>query len=42
MNMPEQKAFTQPKAKGYAGKYQIKGKEIALIGIGFPPQKKRH
>ncbi len=35
VDMPEKKALVQIKTKGYAEKYQAKGKKIVLIGIGF-------
>ncbi len=35
VDMPEEKALTQIKAKGYAEKYKNKGKRIMLIGVGF-------
>ncbi len=38
--MDEQKALTQIKTKGYAEKYQGKGKKIVLIGIGFSSTEK--
>ncbi len=38
--MPEEKALAQIKAKGYAEKYQAKGKKIMMIGIGFSSEEK--
>ncbi len=38
--MPGEKALEQIKAKGYAEKYQAKGKKIVLIGIGFSSEEK--
>ncbi len=35
VDMPKETALSQLKAKGYAQKYQAKGKKIVLIGIGF-------
>ncbi len=35
VDMPEEKALAQMKTKGYAEKYQTRGKKIILIGIGF-------
>ncbi len=40
VDMPEEKALTQIKARGYAEKYQAKGKKIVLIGIGFSSAEK--
>ncbi len=40
VDMPEEKALTQIKARGYADKYQAKGKKIVLIGIGFSSKEK--
>ncbi|PIE35138.1 hypothetical protein CSA56_05410 [candidate division KSB3 bacterium] len=40
VDMPGEKALEQIKAKGYAEKYQTKGKKIILIGIGFSSQEK--
>ncbi|PIE59206.1 MAG: hypothetical protein CSA32_05160 [Desulfobulbus propionicus] len=35
VDMPEEKALAHIKARGYAEKYQTKGKKNVLIGIGF-------
>ncbi len=40
VDMPEEKALAQIKSKGYAEKYQTKGKKIILIGIGFSSEEK--
>ncbi len=40
VDMPGEAALEQIKAKGYAEKYQAKGKKIVLIGIGFSSQEK--
>ncbi len=40
VDMLEEKALVQIKAKGYAEKYQAKGKKIVLIGIGFSSTEK--
>ncbi len=40
VDMPGEKALTQIKAKDYAEKYQVKGKKIILIGIGFSSEEK--
>ncbi len=40
VDMPEEKILGQVKAKGYAEKYQAKGKQIVLIGIGFSSKEK--
>ncbi|PIE68636.1 MAG: hypothetical protein CSA21_06500 [Deltaproteobacteria bacterium] len=40
VDMPGEKALTQIKAKGYAEKYQARGKKIILIGIGFSSQER--
>ncbi len=40
VDMPKEKALAQIKTKGYAEKYQVKGKRIVLIGIGFSSQEK--
>ncbi len=40
VDMPEEKALTQIKAKGYAEKYQTKDKKIVLIGIDFSSAEK--
>ena len=39
-DMPQKTALAQMKSKGYAEKYQTKGKKIILIGIGFSSQEK--
>ncbi len=40
VDMPEETALSQIKTKGYAEKYQAKGKKIVLIGIGFSSEEK--
>ncbi len=40
VDMPEEKALSQIKDRGYAEKYQAKGKKIVLIGIGFSSKEK--
>ncbi len=40
VDMPQYKALEQLKTKGYAEKYQAKGKKIVLIGIGFSSREK--
>ncbi len=40
VDMPEEKALAQMKTRGYAEKYQTKGKKIILIGIGFSSEEK--
>ncbi len=40
VDMPEKKALAQIKTKGYAEKYQAKGKKVVLIGIGFSSEEK--
>ncbi len=40
VDMPTEKALAQIKARGYAEKYQAKGKKIVLIGIGFSREEK--
>ncbi len=40
VDMPHQKALEQIETKGYAQKYQAKGKKIVLIGIGFSSKEK--
>ncbi len=40
VDMPEEKALAQIRAKGYAEKYQARGKKIVLIGIGFSSKEK--
>ncbi len=40
VDMPEEKALAQIKARGYAEKYQTKGKKNVLIGIGFSSTEK--
>ncbi len=40
VDMPQQKALEQIKDRGYAEKYQAKGKKIVLIGIGFSSEEK--
>ncbi len=40
VDMPMEKALVQIKAKGYAEKYQNKGKRIILIGIHFSSKEK--
>ncbi len=40
VDMPEAKALEQIKTKGYAEKYQAKGKKIVLIGIAFSSEEK--
>ncbi len=40
VDMPQQKALSQIKARGYAEKYQAKDKKIVLIGIGFSSEEK--
>ncbi len=40
VDMPEAKALAQIKAKGYAEKYQSKGKKIMLIGIAFSSEER--
>ncbi len=40
VDMLEEKALAQIKARGYAEKYRAKGKKIVLIGIGFSSEEK--
>ncbi len=40
VDMPQEKALSQIKSKGYAEKYQSKGKKIVLIGIDFSSEEK--
>ncbi len=40
VDMPEQKNLAQIKSKGYAEKYQTKGKKIVMIGICFSSAEK--
>ncbi len=40
VDMPEEKALAQIKAKDYAEKYRAKGKKIVRIGIGFSSNEK--
>ncbi len=40
VDMPEEEALAQIKDRGYAEKYQVKGKKIVLIGIGFSSTEK--
>ncbi len=40
VDMPKEKALAQIKTKGYAEKYQGKGKKTVLIGIGFSSAEK--
>ncbi len=40
VDMPQETALAQIKAKGYAEQYRAKGKKIMLIGIGFSSKEK--
>ncbi len=40
VDMPEETALVQIKAKGYAEKYRATGKKIVLISIGFCSEEK--
>ncbi len=40
VDMPKEKALSQIKTRGYAEKYQARGKKIVLIGIGFSSTEK--
>ncbi len=40
VDMPGEKALGQIKTKGYAEKYQAKGKQIVLIGIAFSSEER--
>ncbi len=40
VDMPEETAPAQIKARGYAEKYRAKGKKVILIGTGFSSEKR--